>query len=65
VILLDEFIEYSWQDIVLTVYDPACNALRLTRIDMTYTIYIPLYYILLFPHSNLGWHYELRLCEGQ
>jgi hypothetical protein len=65
VILLDEFTELSRQDIVLTVCDPAYNAPRLTRIDVTHTVYIPLYYVLLFPHSDLRWHYELQLREGQ
>jgi hypothetical protein len=65
VILPDEFIERSRQDIVLTVRDPARNALQLTCIDMTHAVYIPLYYVLLFPHSDLRWHYELRLREGQ
>lgn len=65
VILPDEFAGGSRRDIVLAVRDPARNAPRLTRIDVTHAAYMPLHYVLLFPHGDLGWHYELRLREGQ
>ena len=54
VILPDEFAERSRRDIVLAVRDPARNAPRLTRIDVTHAAYMPLHYVLLFPHGDLG-----------
>jgi hypothetical protein len=61
VILPDEYAEASNRDIVFAVHHPAQHGAGLTWINVTHAAYIPLHYVLLFPHGEYGWHYELRL----
>jgi len=52
VIFPDKYKEASKCDIILIIYNFTCIKALLTYINMTYTAYMPLYYILLFPYSK-------------
>jgi hypothetical protein len=36
-----------------------------TRIDTGNPLYSPLHYVLLFPHGDHGWHWDLQMGRGQ
>ena len=55
IIILDKYSYASSRDIVLTEYNYRPNKPpRYYYISLTHAIYIPLYYILLFPYSDCG-----------
>ena len=54
VIIPDKFAGGSRRDIVLAVRDPARNGPYLIRVYVTYAVYMPLYYVLLFPYGDYG-----------
>ncbi len=54
VIILDEYIDASCCDLVLMVREAGRERLQIYIINVTYTIYMPLYYVLLFPHGDPG-----------
>ena len=63
-ILPDEFTEDSRRDIILAVREThrrGANYTQLHRISVTHAAYMPLHYVPLFPHGELGWHYEMPL----
>jgi len=52
------------QDILLVYRDPAgCNGRHLEKIYVTYSAYMPMHYVLLFPNGERGWHYSLTICN--
>ena len=53
VLILDEYLDLSFQDIVLAVHDPVENK-RLRIVPISHLGYIPFHYVLLFPCSNNG-----------
>jgi hypothetical protein len=53
--------EATRRDIVLAHRDPTRNGPKVTRIDPTVASYMPLHYVLLFPHGDYGWHFGLSL----
>ena len=65
VVIPNEFGEQSRRDIVLVVREPGHNHAQLKRIDVTHAAYMPLHYVLLFPHGDRGWHWGLQLCNRQ
>jgi hypothetical protein len=56
VIILDEYSNTSFYNIMLTERYTPNKRLWYYRINLTHAIYIPLHYILLFPRGNTGWH---------
>jgi len=52
VILLDKYKGTSKRDIILVIRNLTCIKALLTRINVTHTVYMPLYYVLLFSHSK-------------
>jgi hypothetical protein len=63
VILLDKFKRASKRDIVLARHNRNSQDTRLTCINVTHALYIPLHYILLFLCGDYRWHYGLKLCK--
>jgi hypothetical protein len=59
VIIPDEYGDASFRDIVLAERYTPNKRLRYCRINLTHAAYMPLYYVLLFPYSNTGWHWGL------
>jgi Helitron helicase-like domain at N-terminus len=65
-IIPDEYGDPSSHDIVLAGRSgPAGNQPRCHRINATHAAYMPLHYVLLFPHGDYGWHYQLQLRHGR
>ena len=56
IIILDEYGDASFRDIVLAERCAPNEQPRYCRINQTHAAYMPLYYILLFPRGNTGWH---------
>jgi hypothetical protein len=54
VIIPDEYLDASRQDILLAVRDPIYRQSRLEKVPVTNSVYIPLHYVLLFPKGDLG-----------
>ena len=54
VIILDEYGNASFRDIMLTERYTPNKQPRYRRINLTHTVYMPLYYVLLFPYGNTG-----------
>jgi hypothetical protein len=56
-----DFGHRTYRDMGLTLRAPDthCNALR--RVDPSHAAYLPLHYVLLFPHGDTGWSWGLRL----
>ena len=52
VIILDEYSNASFCDIILAEYYTPNKRPQYYRINLTHAIYMPLYYILLFPYNN-------------
>jgi len=52
VIIPDKYSNISFRDIILTERYIPNKQPRYYRINLTYTVYMPLHYILLFPYSN-------------
>jgi len=51
----------TFRDMQLTLRSPAAGQLGLRRIDPSHAAYLPLQYVLLFPHGDTRWHWNLRL----
>ena len=56
IIILDEYNNTSFCDIMLIEHYTPNKQPRYYYINLTHAVYMPLYYILLFPYSNTGWH---------
>jgi len=54
VIILDKYSNASFCDIILAERYTPNKRPRYCRINLTYAVYMPLYYVLLFPYSNTG-----------
>ena len=52
VIILDEYGDASFRDIVLIERYIPNKPLRYYHINLAHAVYIPLHYVLLFPYSN-------------
>ena len=61
VLIPDEYGDPSYRDIVLADRGGPADQPRCHRINATHAAYMPLHYVLLFPHGDRGWHYQLRL----
>ena len=61
VLIPDEYNEPGHRDIVLTQRLPDGQSTRLHNIPHTHPAYMPLNYVLLFPHENPGWRWSLSL----
>jgi hypothetical protein len=61
VLIPDEYTDTSRRNLVLTVREAGREYPQIYTVNITHTAYIPLHYILLFPYSDPGWHYKLRL----
>jgi hypothetical protein len=57
----DEYTDTSRCNLVLTVRKAGCKYPQIYTVNITYIVYMPLYYILLFLYGDPGWHYELQL----
>src|SRR5271170_804225 len=51
----------TFRDMQLTLRSPVAGQLGLRRVDPSHAAYLPLQYVLLFPHGDTGWHWNLRL----
>ena len=56
VIIPDEYSNASFRDIMLIERYTPNKRPRYYYINLMHAVYIPLYYILLFPYGNTGWH---------
>lgn len=61
VLIPDEYNEPGHRDIVLAQRLPDGQSTRLHNIPHTHPAYMPLHYVLLFPHGNPGWRWSLLL----
>jgi hypothetical protein len=61
VLIPDEYTDTSRCDLVLTVREAGRKYPQMHTVNVTYAVYIPLYYVLLFPYGDPGWYYELQL----
>ena len=59
VIIPDEYSDPSCRDIILTERIGPDERPRYRRINATQAAYMPLHYVLLFPHGDYSWHYQL------
>lgn len=50
--------------ICLSLRNPADGGNHLQRIDRNHPAYDPLHYVILFPHGDRGWSYDMRLNHG-
>ncbi len=53
-IILDEYINASSCDLVLIVREAGYKRSQIYIINVIYATYMPLYYVLLFPHGDPG-----------
>ena len=56
VIILDKYGNISFHNIILIEYCMPNKPPQYCYINLVYTAYMPLYYVLLFPHGDTGWH---------
>jgi len=56
IIILDEYGDTSFCDIVFIKRCAPNKQPQYCCINLTYTVYMPLHYILLFPCSNTSWY---------
>jgi len=56
VIILDEYSNTGFRDIILIKRNIPNKPLRYCRISLAYATYMPLYYVLLFPRGNTSWY---------
>ena len=61
VIIPDENGGPSCRDIILAERSGPDERPRYHRIHATHPAYMPLHYVLLFPHGDYGWHYQIQL----
>ena len=64
VIIPDEYGDASFRNIILAEYYAPNKQPRYCRINSTHATYMPLHYVLLFPHSNTSWHWGLWLRDS-
>ena len=55
----DEYTDASRRDLVLTVREAGRERPQMRMVNIIYAAYMPLYYVLLFPYGDPGWHYGL------
>ena len=60
-IIPDETSRYRSRDIVLADRTESGRASNLTKIPATHPAYMLLHYILLFPHGDYSWGYNIKL----
>lgn len=60
-IIIDEYGNPCERDIVLTERVNGVNGTSMKRISQNHAAYMPLHYVLLFPHGDKGWHWALRI----
>jgi hypothetical protein len=53
-IILNEYINASRRDLILTVREASRERLQIRIINVTHATYMPLHYVLLFLYSDLG-----------
>jgi hypothetical protein len=51
----------TFRDMQLRLRSPVAGQLGLEHVDPSHAAYLPLQYVLLFPHGDTGWHWDLRL----
>ena len=56
VIILDEYGDASFYNIIFIEYYIPNKPPQYCCINLVYAAYMPLYYVLLFPHGDTGWH---------
>ncbi len=66
-ILLDEFDgEGTTREVILAAREPGRYGQELlSKVHVTHASYMPLHYVLLFPHGDYGWHYGMELLDRQ
>ena len=60
-IIIDEYGDPCERDIVLTERVNGANGTSMKRISQNHAAYMPLHYVLLFPHGDRRWHWGLRI----
>jgi hypothetical protein len=64
-ILPEEYGREGFRDIVLAKrVDGEDESKAFTLINPNHALYLPLYYVLFFPHGEPGWHWGRRLADG-
>ena len=63
IFLPDELHDAGVRDMVLTERNPNREEQRFIKINRSHPAYMPLHYVLIFPHGKPGWHWGLRLCN--
>jgi hypothetical protein len=58
-IILDEYINISRHNLVFIVYKASRDYSQIYIVNVIYTVYISLHYVLLFLYGDPGWHYSL------
>jgi hypothetical protein len=53
-LILNKYINASRYNLVLIVYKVSRERPQMHIINVIHVVYMPLYYVLLFPYSNLG-----------
>jgi hypothetical protein len=53
-IILDKYMDASRRNLVLTVREAGRERPQIHTVNITYAIYMPLHYVLLFPYSDPG-----------
>jgi hypothetical protein len=53
-IILDEYINASRRDLILTIREASRKRLQIRIINVIHAIYMPLHYVLLFLYSDLN-----------
>jgi hypothetical protein len=57
----DEYTDASRRNLVFTVRKAGRKCPQMHTVNVIYIVYMPLYYVLLFPYSDPGWYYKLQL----
>lgn len=60
-IIIDEYDKPCERDIFLTERVNGINGTSMKRISQNHAAYMPLHYVLLFPHGDKRWHWGLRI----
>ena len=56
IIILNKYSNAGFYNIIFTEYYIPNKPPQYYYINLVYTAYMPLYYILLFPHGDTGWY---------
>ena len=61
ILIPDKYTDASRRNLVLMVREAGREYPQLRTVNVIHVAYMPLYYVLLFPYGDPGWHYKLQL----